>query len=134
MSIDEWQHYFKHNFFYVCKEYSLYADLALGENPIGRVDYVAKHASKVYLIEEKLEPSQSSTIIWNSIKVLAYRAAYCIDRGKSVDRIGVMVFIPETLFNHQIRNILSVLKIEWVLFKYEEGRWIPSKSSLKVLR
>lgn len=115
---NQWHKIFNHpNFRKVDREYSIYGNLMdwqIGDSREWRIDYVADFKGKRFLIESKLGEYD---LLYSGFKIIAYRAAYCIDRFLSVGKIGVMIFFNANSFKIKMRNICAVAKVDYAVLK-----------------
>jgi len=99
---------------YVAEEFSVYGTLSNDYTKRGVIDYLFKQASRYTLVEAEL--CNNSSEVWSSFKVIAYKSAFCLDRGLKLWEVKCMVFLHDENYHPNIRNILAVSDIKAVFF------------------
>ena len=119
--IKNWENVFSSMLKLVATEISVYGDLMRQHTPpaTGRIDFLVKPLwrQKKYLVEATLNDSSDK---WGGFKILAYRAAFSMDNVIKPSEYGAMIFLTQSCFNYRLRNILSVLGIEWCVFTLKD--------------
>ena len=128
---ENWTKTFPGKFVLIASEVLVHGSLCRAEDMRGygwRIDFMARNASRPYLIE--CDINKSSQDIWHTFKIIGYKAAYCIDWGLDPKTIGTMVMLHERQYNHRVRNILAYSKIEFCVFSEDNESWKMVRSSL----
>src|SRR3990167_4808024 len=107
---NNWDRYFGTMFKRVDREHEVYGSLIQKAVKPWRIDYLADVGNregdlKRYVVEKDLNESMDR---WHCFKIFGYQAAYVIDRGESMRRIGGMVFHDQRVICHRMRNILAL--------------------------
>ena len=127
-----WKDIFPSDFSLVEKEFGVYGTILKPSEmelfSAWRIDFYARHNSKPYIVE--CDINDSTRDAWHFFKLIGYRAAYCLDRGVSPNKIGMMALISDRVFNHRVRNIFIMSKIEFCVFSKSGDKWELIKSSL----
>jgi hypothetical protein len=124
-----WESIFAPKFELISEENWVYADHIVNRERkrIGVIDYVARRGSRIFVIEEDLSDGDK----WHWCKILAYRAAFLLDNpALKISDLVPCVFLQDGFYSDTLRNILSMLKIEYIFFKCDEDEFTVTKTSI----
>lgn len=125
---NNWKSLFPKKFKPIAREFKVSASLVSGDTGAWLVDFLAEHNSKRYIVE--CDVNKSAHSVWHGFKVFGYRAAYCIDNAKRPSEVGMMIFMPNRLYNNRTRNMMAVAGVEFCTFDDTDGGYRVSKASL----
>jgi hypothetical protein len=103
---------------YIGEEIPVFGTLSYDYTKRGVMDYLFKQKKfgniQYTLVEAEL--CQDLSEIWSSFKVLAYKSAFCLDRGLKLNDVKCMVFLHSENYHPNIRNIMAISDVKAIFF------------------